>query len=137
MTENILNVKNLMSNIFEQLNIDAESVVSLLSEQTPLISEITNIDEKLLSAIFKIVPVLLSGELDIKSLIPSLIPVAISYFLSLKSGKANENAPENIGGALKDNVSVGDDNGFQNVFSFDGKKGFSPIDLYLQNSNPS
>ena len=127
-----------MSNLFEGFNIEPEKIITLISEQAPLLSALTNLDEKLISAAVKILTLFFKGELDIPSILPSLIPAALSYFLSLKADAANKTAPENsIGSGNEANAQTGYTDLNENPFFENDAGGFSSFDVYLQNFNPS
>ena len=133
-----LNVKIMdIKQIIDNLGIDGETLSSFFSEDTaPMISAALGIDERLVSAAVKILPVVLSGDFSVKDVVPLLLPTLLSFLAqsrvksSERDVETNENAPENFGSA--EDFSVVDD-----FLEIDGASDFSPIDDYLQNSSAS
>ena len=109
---------------------------SILSEETiPLLSSLFKIDERALTAILKIVPPLIRGEIDIRSLLPTLLPVVLSYLVSLRLPSNDKAPPVDTGGAeepYENNVMTDIGIDTESI-----KKEFSSLELYLQNPSAS
>ena len=121
-----------MNEFFEKLGLDEQTISAIFSEETaPVIAELMNIDASLLSSVFTLLPAIIKGELSLKSLIPSLLPAVLYYFLAKRTEKS---AREQSAGASDTVKKLDFDT--ENVFK-SADEAFSPIDFYLQNSNPS
>lgn len=117
--------------ILKDLGINAEFILSLLTDDViSSISSVFGIDERLLTAAVKFAPLFISGEFDIKSLIPTLIPTALSYFASLKNTPEKKNPPD-------ESISREDNCEIIKEFKERSGEAFSPLEIYLQSDNAS
>ena len=129
-----------ITDIFENFKIDAETVSAIINDDTsPVIAAIFGVDERLIIAFSKILPVFASGETDIRSLIAAIVPAALSYLVSLKIGgdeTEKKTAPEDVSESDRDE-DIKNLKDFDEFFRAEEDKKHSPVDYYLQNSSPS
>ena len=131
-----------INELLKELNIDAETISAVINDETaPVIASILHVDERLITAAAKLIPLFFGGDLDMKSLVAALIPAALSYIITLKTSgddedetiSAQKNTPERREGCEKsDNTSELDE-----FLRTEKNMRFSPVDLYLQNSSAS
>ena len=121
-----------LNDILKNFSLDAETLAAVFNEETaPYFAELLGLDERLITVVFKILPVALSGELDFKQLIPALLPTLISFIASKKQNAAPE---ESIGSDEKD---IERDSLVEDFLKEENSKEFSPLSVYLQNSSAS
>ena len=120
-----------ISELLKKSGLDPETLLSLLNEDTiPGIARLFGLDEKLLFAVSRLAPAILGGQFDLTTLLPTLIPVALSYFLSLK--EPNEKIdPQSYGVPAEEEIEI------INEFKKENEAEFSPLELYLQSSSAS
>ena len=120
-----------INEILKNLGLNTEFILSLLNDDVlSSVAEIFGIDERLLIAAVKFAPLILSGETDLKSLIPTLLPTVLSYFASLKNAPEKENPK-------KEHAFFGDNSEIIKDFKEHAGEAFSPLELYLQSDNAS
>ena len=114
--------------LLKKSGIDPETILSFLNDETvPALSSLLGLDENLLFSIVKLAPLFLSGNFDLKSFLPTAIPVVVSYLASLKNDE--EKPPEP--------VFEGSDIEYINEFKEQSGDAFSPLEIYLQSDNAS
>jgi len=89
-----------------------------------------NVKCETLLVIVKLIPRLLSGDIDLKSALPSLVPVFISYMLSLNSPGGQNTA------AAKEPSAAAENENYENLKFISGEE-CSPLDVYLQSASAS
>ena len=125
-----------LNDFLKNFSLDGETLAAVFNEETaPYFADLLGFDERLVIAVFKILPAFLSGELDVNRLIPALLPILLSFLSSRKEEK-KETA------ALGKTVESGDngaekDQAFKDFIKEENSKEFSPISFYLQNASAS
>lgn len=115
--------------LLKKSGIDPQTLVSFLNEETiPALSSLFGVDEKLLFSIAKLAPILLSENFDLRSFLPTALPVVVSYLASLKT--ENEKTPP-------ENDFSESDSEFINEFKEQAGEAFSPLEIYLQSESAS
>ena len=98
------------------------------------VAAMLGIKPETLCVIIRLIPRLLKGDINIKSVIPSIIPVFLSYMLSLNNSTAAGDEDENT---AADECPAADENdNFINLRAVLGEN-YSGFDVYLQSESAS
>ena len=121
-------LSQLLSSLFNEDFLSALNNV----DQTALepIALLLGIKCETLFVVVKLIPKLISGEIDFKSALPSLLPVFISYMLSLNASDGQKAT------AAKEPSAAVETENYENLKLISGED-CSPLDVYLQSASAS
>ena len=126
-----MDIDKILQFISSFLGKNAADFLSAVDEDTVApIAAILNVAPDTLFTLIKVVPLLLSGDIDVKNSLPALIPAFIGYFLSLYAPDKNANE------TAADNKSAADENVVRENLDII-KSGYSCFDIYLQSESAS
>ena len=104
-------------------NADAETLAP--------VAAVLGLKPQTLCVIIKLIPKFLSGDIDLKGLLPSLIPVFLNYILSLNSLDTTDDKT-----AAEQSPAANENATYENLKTIIGKD-YSSFDVYLQSDSAS
>lgn len=114
----IMNINEIFNYLKNLISKNPEILTEVFNkENITLVASFLGIDGESLYSVIEVAPKILNGEIGLKEILPALIPVLISYFISKKlPPKKNE-------GSLDTNFYEKDK---ENLSNFDKKCGYKP-----------
>ena len=129
-----------LNDFLKNFSLDGETIAAVFNEETaPYFADVLGFDERIVGAIFKILPIFLSGELDVNRLIPALLPVFLGYLSNKKDGVQETAARGDVASGGEKEFKKDDEKNYvlDDFIKEENSKEFSPISFYLQNSSAS
>ena len=126
-----MDISQLIANLSGAFNGELDKTLENLDESTLApVALLLNVKPHTLVVIVRIIPKLINGEIDFKTVIPSVFPAIVKYFLSLYAAGATENSAvgETPTAENKETVEI-----LKNVAG----NNFDAYELYLQSESAS
>ena len=126
-----MDISQLIANLSGAFNGELDKTLENLDETTLApVALLLNIKPQTLVVIVRIIPKLINGEIDFKTVFPSIFPTIVKYFLSLYAAGTTENSAvgETPTAENKETVEI-----LKNVAG----NNFDAYELYLQSESAS
>lgn len=118
-----MNLSDLLKNFGGNFSEEISKILASVNEETvaPL-SALFNVKAETLLVFLRLIPKILAGEIDLKNVIPALIPTFIEYYLTLNRSQDNK----------KTTAPVSETIDLEEDIRFIGNGAINSLDVYLQ-----